>query len=466
MGKSQKMQSKEPDSGKKLATAGTLKLQTCVDYAIENNFSIRQSMEAARKARAGVELQKAELDLQLFASVRADRSAGGKTGDAEFSGGLTRKFVSGTEVDLEAGNIASRTGDFRDDYLDGNPAGVAINLRHPLLQGRGVNINQAGIRISELLNEQAGATVTAELLETLRTVETAYYAAAVAALVEKNQRTSLERARQLMEDVKVRRGAGVASQIDELEAEVALSTARERLVGAEKSTKDRIGELWLALGAPIESGLPEVSLTTLPEHGLPDLNPDGVKAFERAMKSAPSAILLVNEVQRRQVELMRAQNQALPRLDAEISAASADNSTGGSDWEGVALLRFNIPWGLRAEKAQLAAAKAGLEKSTVAQEEATQRLKQRIFELCRGIEAGRAQLGAATRTAEMNRLKWDEQLRRHKDGLVTVRDLRESEEELSSAEVREQQARLSLFAGWSALSQLDGSIVERHGLAL
>ena len=451
-----------------LASGGSaLNLQTCIDFAIEHNFSIRQSLEAARQARAAVEVQKSDFDPQLFGSVRADRPAGGASGNTEFSGGVTKRFATGTEVELEGGNIANRTGDFRDDYLQSNPAGGAINVRQPLLRGWGMEANLAAIRVSELLNEQASATVTADLLETLRSAETAYYAAAVAALVEKNQHTSLARAQQLMADVKVRRAAGAASQIDELEAEVALSAAQERLVEARKSAGDRIGELWLVLGAPLAEKLPEVSFTDLSDRALPGETPDGAKSFARAMQTAPTAILLINEVQRREIELLRAKNQVLPRLDAEVSAATADHPTkGGSDWEGVALLRFNIPWGLRAGKAQLASAQAGLDKSVTAQEEATQRLKQRIFELCRGIEAGRATLGAATRTAQVNRLKWDEQLRRHKDGLVPVRDLRESGEELSAAEVRQQQARLSLFAGWSALTQLDGSIIGRHGLVL
>ncbi len=450
----------------RLSTTGRLGLQECVDYAIERNFSVRQSLALARASQAVVEVQKAEFDPQFYGNVRTDRDPDSGWSGVNGSAGVMKKFTAGTEIELEGGEVATRTGDFRDDYIDGTTSNFAGTLRQPLLRGGGRRANLAGIKLSELLRDQASATVTAEILETLRAAETAYYAAAVAGMVEKSQRESLGRAQKLLADVKVRHKAGGASRIDILEAETAFSSAQERVVTAHKTAKDRIGDLWLVVGAPLGDKLPEVTFAGLSEKALPSEDPKGSQSFARAMSTAPSAILLVNEVQRKEVELLRARNRALPRLDAELSAASADDSAGSSDWEGVALVRVNVPWAMRAEKAQLAVAKAELERSTAAQEQATERLKQRIYELCRGIDAGRAQLSAAIQTASASRQKWDEQMLRQKDGLVTVRDLRESEEELQAAEVREQQARLGLFAGWSALTQLDGTIVQRHGLSL
>jgi outer membrane protein TolC len=379
---------------------------------------------------------------------------------------VAKRFVTGTEIDAEVGQVATRTGDFRDDYIGGSRSDFAASVRQPLLRGAGRKANLAGIRIAELLDVQASATVTAEVLETLRAVETAYFSATVAAMVEKSQMASYSRALKLVDDVQIRRKAGAATKIDEMEATAALSLARERLVHAQKISRDRVGDLWLAAGAPLGAELPDVNLAALTDNLLPDETPDAGAAFSRAMNTAPSAVLLINEVQRKELELLRAKNRALPRLDAEVSVASASADSGKDDWEGVALMRFNVPWGMRAEKAQLAAARAELERSEAAREEATQRLKQRIFELCRAIQAGRAQMQAASQTARVSRQKYDEQLTQLKAGLATIRDLRESEEELQSSEVREQQARLGLFAGWSALTQLDGSSVQRYGLSL
>ena len=449
-----------------LPSKGRLGLQQCIDFAIENNFSVRQSLAMARATRALETAQRAEFDPQLYGSVRAGRPTDGSWGDGEYSAGVVKKFITGTEVDLEGGQVSTRTGDFRDDYLGGSTSDFAASVRQPLLKGAGRTANLAGIRLAELLSTQASATVTADLLETLRSVETTYYSATIAALVEKSQMESYSRALKLVEDVKVRRKAGAAPQIDELEADAALSEARERLVQSQKNSRDRVGDLWLALGAPLGDELPDVKLASLADATLPEETPDGTAAFNRAMSTAPSAILIVNEVQRKEIELLRARNRALPRLDAEVSVASATDDAGGDDFEGVALLRFNVPWGMRAEKAQLAAAQADLQRSVAAQDQATQRLKQRIFELCRAIQAGRAQVNATAHTARVSRKKYDEQALRLKAGAATVRDLRESEEELRSSEVREQQARLGLFAGWSALTQLDGTIVQRHGLSL
>lgn len=450
-----------------LPESGRLSLDDCLRFGLEKNFRLRAAEQNLRAARAGVETARSEFDPQLFASSRRETLNGRSWSEFNSSAGVNARLPTGTEVEFEGGQVPTRTGDFRNDF-GSSTSDYAITVRQQLLRGADPRANLAGIRIAQLIRDQAQATRAAEVLEMLRAVESGYHAAAVAAQVEQSYAASVQRGESVFSDVKARRDAGAATNLDSLEAEVALSAARERALAASKNYVDRVDELWLAIGAPQRGQYPQFRFATLSDEAIPGGVPDADEVIARALHDTPTAVLLVNEVQRREVELRRARNQALPRLEVELSAApSSSLSSSGSksgDWEGVAIGRIVIPWTFRAERAQLETAKAALGRSQVAREEAEQRLRQRIAELCRAIRFGRLQLSAANQSRKVSLQKWQEQLQRQREGLVTARDLREAEEDLRNSEVRALEARLGLLTAWSNLGQLDGSIAQRHNL--
>ena len=240
-------------------------------------------------------------------------------------------------------------------------------------------------------------------------------------------------------------------------------------MAASKSYVDRVDELWLAMGGQQRGQRPSFSFETISDSSIPGGVPDASTEMQRALKLSPTAVLLANEVQRRELEVRRARNQALPTVDLEFSAAPSDSSGSlgrGNGWEGIALARVTLPWTFRAERAQLEQAKASLERSQISREEAEQRLKARIAELCRAISFGRQRLVLAGKTLAASTTKWQEQLQRRREGLVTNRDIREAEEDLRTAEIRVLETRLQLLGAWSALGQLNGTIAQRHNVSL
>jgi outer membrane protein TolC len=459
-----------PDAGSPAAplpASGKVTLKDCVRYGIERNFRVRAAGQSSRAAVAGIDRARAEFDPNFFGTVNTATPDGRAWSDLRTSGGVSKKFATGTDVRVEAGQVPRYTGDFRDDYLNGSTAEYTLTVRQQLLRGLDPRVNRANIRIAELLRDQAQATQGAEILEMLRAAESGYFAAAIAALADKSYRASLLRSQSVLEDVRARQAAGAASKLDVLEAEVAVSQARERSLAATRLVADRVDELWQSLGAPLGVSAARLVFEPISESTFPNSDPNPAAAMQRALALAPTAVLLVNEIERREVALRQARNNLLPKLEVEFSAATArESDSGSSDWEGVALARVSLPWTFRAERAQLEQAKAELERSHVAREEAQGRLRQRINELCRGIAFGRQQLAAARQSQRAGLQKWQEQLQRQREGLVSVRDLREAEEDLRTADIRVLEARLILLAAWSTLGQLDGSIAQRHNLPL
>ena len=458
-----------PPAEVQIATSGRLTLDDCVLYGIQRNFRIRDATFAARTAKAGIQTAKAQFDPAFSGTARTTTSEGRTWSDAAFSGGVTQKFTTGTEVQFQAGQVASNTGDFRNDYLNSATSEYTLTVRQQLLRGLDPRVNRSGIRIAELLRDQAEATRNAEILEMFRAAESGYFAAAVAALSEKNYLASLRRAESVLEDAKARHSAGAASKLDVLEAEVLVSTARERSLAASKLVADRVDELWFAIGAPQGVSAARLVFEPISESAMPSADPSASVSIERALVNAPTAVLLINEIERRDVELRRARNNMLPKLEVEFSGASnstGSNGSGGRGWEGVALARISLPWTFRAERAQLETARAELARSEVLREQAEQRLRQRIGELCRAIAFGRQLLAAARQSQKASMEKWQEQLQQHREGLVPVRLLREAEEDLRTSENRVLEARLSVLGAWSTLGQLDGTIAQRHNFPL
>lgn len=451
-----------------IATNGRLTLDDCVLYGIQRNFRIRDATFASRSARAGIETAKAQFDPNFTGSVRTNTSDGRTWSQAAGSGGVSKKFTTGTEVEFQAGQVARSTGDFRSDYVNGNSAEYTLTVRQQLLRGLDPRVNRAGIRIAELLRDQAEATRNAEILEMLRASESGYFAAAVAALSEKNFLASLRRAQSVLEDAKTRHAVGVASKLDVLEAEVLVATAQERRLAASKLVSDRVDELWFAIGAPQGVSAARLVFEPIYETSMPSADPDPAVSIQRALVNAPTAVLLINEIERREVELRRARNNMLPKLEVEFSGASnktGSDGSGGRGWEGVALARISLPWTFRAERAQLETARSELARSEVLREQAEQRLRQRIGELCRAVAFGRQQLAAARQSQKASMEKWQEQLQQQREGLVPVRLLREAEEDLRTSEMRVLDARLAILGAWSTLGQLDGTIAQRHNLS-
>lgn len=428
---------------------------------------MRAAAQNVRGTEAEIQTARAAFDPAVFGSVRTDTGDGRRWTAAQASGGIQAALPTGTELIAEAGQVPTRTGDFRNDYINASTSEYAITIRQQLLRGLNPAINRSGIRLAELLRDQAQATRGAEILEFLRATESGYYAAAIASQAERIYRSSLRRSESVLEEARTRHNVGAASKLDVLEADVLVSSARERYLAAAKLFVDRVDELWLTVGSRDPVSAARLNFSAIPDSALPTSNPEPAAAIRRAFANAPTAVLLVNETERREVELKRARNNLLPRLEAEFSAASTQKEPGSDSkgWEGVALARVVLPWTFRAERSQLEQAKAALERSQVTREEAEERLKTRINELCRAISFGRQQLTAARQSQSAGQQKWQEQVQRHREGLVSVRELREAEDDFRIAEIRVLEVRLLLLGAWATLRQLDGSIAQGRQFA-
>lgn len=453
---------------------GRVNLGRCLQQALHYNLDVSIAKLNTVAAQTRIEVAKAEFDPQIGGTIATFPDAGG---DTNANGVIQKKFATGTDVRAEVGSVAFDNTDRTQGQVS-NQADLALRIRQPLLKGANKAVNQSGIQSARLIAKNADAASEAQILEMLRAGESLYWTASFASQLLQSQKDGLARADRVLQLVNSRKEAGASTKIDVLEAEAAVAAARDAVGRVQKHYLDSVTLLWQVAGFEIREPEKDLVFASLSEakvfQGKPDPEPSYRKAFERS----PTAVLLANQVMLKGLQVDRARNNLLPRLDLEFNvgtgalfsfeqvSTSANGTTATTTGNWNVLLRFSVPWTFRAERAELQAARAELEKSELARTQALRELKRQIYETCREIESERTQLQAATYGARVNREKWDEQFRRYQEGLVSVRDLLEAESAYRRSEANELEARLRLILAGILLARQEGTLPARNHFVL
>ena len=447
-----------------------LPFNSCIEQALKHNLKVQIAQSGVLSAAQQEKIAKAKFDPTIGLTTVSYPSGGGTT-DGNVV--VNKKFITGTEIQADAGTAFLDSADRTFGYLSDSTE-ASLRIRQPLLRGAGIGVNRAGMDLAKISTRSADATARAEVMEMLRGTITAYWTATWAREALAVQRESLSRSERILQDVNARHSVGAATKIDRLEAESAVTAAKEQVERAEQQVQDALSSLTYLLGLSPGKAASEIRLDPLVVPLV--VTPKPETSCQNALRKNPMEVLLANEVERRTIERRVAKNALLPGVDVEfntgtsglfaydqgLSSSSSDSSSQSANWN--ALLRVSIPWTFRAERAQAEAARVELERSEIAREDGRRQLRRDIFEACRQIESGYRQMETARHALTVNRAKWEEQSHRLKEGLVPVRDVREAEGEFQNASLRELSARLAIIIARTRLARLDGSIVERNGM--
>jgi outer membrane protein TolC len=333
-------------------------------------------------------------------------------------------------------------------------------------------VNHAPIEKARILAASADTMTHAEILETLRGVESAYWTASFARALREVQSRGVERAKRSLDLATKKRDAGAGTKIDVLEAESSLAAVDDLLAQATRRHDDSVSQLLYLTGrAPSEQ--PVLPLEPLGKASV-NASPDAAGSYRTAQAASPVMLLLANAVRVGELDVKVAKNRALPRLDAEFNYGSAgmfsglgtSSATASRPDEWAALLRVSIPWTMRAERAQLQAARFDLERNKLAQQDGMKVLEKDIYETCRAITSAQREHDAASRGVTANTAKYDELRQRYDAGLVTMHDLTQAEDELRASEARQLETQLRHVLATVLLARQEGSLLERHALIL
>ncbi|HAL92960.1 MAG TPA: hypothetical protein DCM68_08060, partial [Verrucomicrobia bacterium] len=203
--------------------SGPLLLWEAVALAHGNNRSLQQDEQGREIARGRVQASYSEAlpSLGLTGSyLRLDEERGATTADGAYY--TTR---------------------FQDQY------GAGLKLTQPLFNGR----IGAALRAAKLYDEWTAAAIRAAVESVQRETIRAYYAAVLSEhLLDVNQR-ALETAERQLENAQARRRQGMASNYDELRAQVEVSNFRAQVLQARNDKDMAYTALYRLMGASPES---------------------------------------------------------------------------------------------------------------------------------------------------------------------------------------------------------------------
>lgn len=451
-------------------------LDEAVRAAVARNIALAGERINRATAREAVAIARAAYDPTLdLAGRRTGSSSYNRTitDDAtSVVAGVTQRIDTGATVSLNSNLSRSSS----NDPLPGaayNPqydSDASVTVSQPLLNGAGFAANRAARRRARIGVERSDVSYLARVLDTVRDTEIAFFDIAFAQRQLEVQRSGLEAAQRFLQENEARREAGLATELDVMQARVGVANRRTAIIAAEQRARDAADVLLALLGHTKFAGRVELA-------GLA-FEPAPTTTVERSFGSAldNDADLQAERALLRQLELdvTLANNQRLPRLDlgGTLGYSGTDSTLGGStdslwgrdDYVWEVDLTVSVPWALREGRARARTARLTADQQRVRLEQLEQDLLVRVRAAVRAVQADSDAVDSAAESALFSGREYELEKARFESGLSTSRLVVDAQQRRDEAQVLEMQARVTLSQDIARLRRIEGVSLQRYSL--
>ncbi|HEY3359459.1 MAG TPA: TolC family protein [Polyangia bacterium] len=482
------------------AAQPAVSLPEVLGRALEGNLDLtRQGLDLAIAA-ARLEAARGQFDVVLGADGQAKQIRTPARPD------LPIDFVAGTETDLsgdlklarqlETGGQVALTLAFTRVHSDFPLTSGTLNIPGFPSSGAAtasfwqvpltLSVNQAlwrnrGTALATIQVRRAALARDVELLRRARTatdvvqaVVGAYWDLAYQGRDLDIRRGALRLAEDQLQQTRDLIAVGRAAPLDLASVEAAIADRTEQVLLGEQLLVDASLRVRRLMGERVAPDAGPLTAAAPPAPTPRALDPRAL--LERALAQNPAVLVLRQATRLTELDLEAAENNLRPQLDFIGSFGSLGRKTGGwssfkeafrfeaINWS--AGLAFSLPVQNRGARGGAEAARLTLKRGRVdvadleaATAEGVVRLTTAVRVAARRMEVGRDGVGAARRSLEAERARFD-------TGRATNHDLLRRQEELEVALLREARAAIDLLKAESALDALVGELLERHGLGL
>jgi outer membrane protein TolC len=463
-----------------------LTLDECVAQALDKNFNVQIQKFSTQQARDSVIIAQSGYDPNL--TVNATRSfnqkaASGSTLDGTSSGprsdvtdatvGLSQKISTGATATLGTDFNKNAT---NSNFSTVNPAytgNVSLSVTQPLLKNAGTDYNLATIKRAKLGVQIADLNFKSTVLTVIFNVETAYFNLIFAREQYKVQEDSLRLAQELYDENVVKRQTGVLTDLDVLQAQVGVSTARSQLILDAQTVHNDEDILLQSLSQRDFSG--QIGPVDFPPmKSDPDVSFD--LSYKLARDNGPDLAVIQTTIEQFKLDALMAKRNALPELD--LTGGVGLNSLGrsysaaynqvlndnGHSWQAGVLLTF--PLGLRTNRALYHQALASQHSEETVLDQTDETLVVQVRSAIRAVQTGIESVRASTETATLSEKQYELEKAKFDAGLVTSFDVLQEQNALLTARVQELQARVNLRTAIANLHFLEGSSLQLYHVNL
>ncbi len=468
--------SEEGDSETETAAepAGPLELTTqeAILLALQNNRALRVERFSPAIRNTSEQQERAVFDSTLSSSASGSRDRAGTSKSTSAGGelGLSKQFPTGSTLGADISSSRSWSSSSGASFT----TRAGINFTQALLKGADTGANLAGIRQARLdtLSSEFELRGFAESL--VAQVETTYWDYVLARRRIEIFEGSLQLARTQLSETEERIKVGKLAQIELAAAKALVAQRREELINARSTLeKTRLHLLRLLNPPGPDRWDRKVTLKDLPAVPEVEVGPLA-QHVELALKKRPDLNQARLAFKRGELEVVKTKDGLLPRLDLFITlgrsgyARSFHSSIGDLDGESYnmsAVLTLEYPLGKRSAKASHKRAVLSLNQA----QESLANLADLVQEDMRSafveLERTKEQIAATAVTLKLREETLRAETEKFRLGRSTSFLVAQAQRDLVQSQVSQVEASVSYLKSLVELFRLEGTLLERRGIA-
>ena len=476
-----------PPAGEIPPAAAQLSLEECVARALEKNFAVRIQTIAVSQSKNAVVIAQAVYDpifganwqktvqqspIVLFSTSSTVGGSKPTTDNQGTTLTLTQPVITGGTITANYA-LTRNASNTVQTLLNPSYNGLAsINVSQPLLQGAGVDYNRATIQIVQLGEKIANLNLKSSILTTILNVEAAYFNLVYTRKQYVVAQDSVRLAQQLLDENIVKRDTGVLIDLDVVQAQTGLATAKSQVIGIKQAMDNAADTLLQALGE--REFIASLGSVDFPP--LTPVTPSFALSYKLARENGPNLGVIQATIEQYKLQALKAKRSYQPQLNAigGASYTSAEHSypdASSNVWSGSGYnwnvgLAVSIPIGLRATRAQYRQALANVQSEQTILDQADQALTVQVRAAVRAVESNQQGVAAATQTVILSQKQYELQKARFDAGVATSFLVLQAQTQLETARLTQLQAETNLRQALASLRFLEGTSLEVYRVNL
>lgn len=459
----------------------------------EPRVDLRASWESTRtdtdSRRTDTDSTRADMDAH---TARGDISLGGLLPwGMNYSLGLnvgnddaaTQTHSAGTTL-AGGGNsaVSYQANDIEDD---GKDWGATAGVSQPLLRGRGLRVNLAGVRMAKNGLAASKEEIRSRVMNQIASVINAYwvYVGAIADL--KVQETALENAKRLLRDNQSRYRIGTIAYPEVQQSQAGVAFRESILVGTLSNVADAEDALKRMMGLRPDDAMAHKRIVPTDTPTLRDVPVDETASIARALENRPEIHIGRLLVDNSMLEKTQKANDLLPQLDLTASVESGGrNSTSRtssvldqgfqrsverdkSDTVTYAVgIEGSIPIGNRAARSAYERTKLETKRAEQLEANTEQQIMWEVRRALRDVQTSRNLVQKSEESTAMARASLEAEGKRMSLGVSTSFQVLRMQEDLTRAELQEVQARIGFESSMVDLQLAEGILLETLGISI
>jgi|GEM_PF-4806673 len=349
---------------------------------------------------------------------------------------------------------------------------VSLTVSQPLLQGAGTDYGMIGIHNAEFGKRIASENFKSAVLTMIYNVEAAYLNLIYTRKQYSVALDTLKLAQQLLDENTIKRQTGILTDLDVIQAQAGVATAKSQLIGYKQAAQNAEDALLETMG---ETQFKDsVGNVDFPNYVQNETSFD--LSYKKARDNGPKLAVIENTIEQYKLTALQTKRNMLPLLNANAGAgySSADHSYSAANstlWSGPgynwsAGLQLTIPWGMRANRALYRQAMSRLESEKVALDQEDQILTVQVRSAIRSVNANKEAIQAADATVTVSQKQYSLQKARFDAGLATSYDVLQAQNQLETARNTQIQAQVSYNSSLANLHFLEGTSLDMYHVSV